>query len=297
MKKIFITAAVVLATFTMSAKVFENVGPVQQVQGITVDAPVISADGSFVVSASTNGLDKIDLASGKAETIVKGSGFSRVALSPDGNTVVYAKTTYDKNHLSYKSLEATDIATGKTQTLVKASRDLAAGVALGNTEVKAVNDGRMAKKSINKGAQASAQLPVVAINKGHLTVDGKTIDPQGKGSYLWPQLSPDGKKIVYWLTYRGCFTCNIDGTDVRPVGGIRAAVWAGNDAVVGMVEQDANAQVLTASKLVAIDLNSGEEQTLTPESVIAMYPSVDTNANRVAFTDPEGNLYFINIAK
>lgn len=295
MKKFFISAAVVLTSLAMSAQVF-NVGEVQQVGGVYVDEPVIAADGNFVVSANAKGLSKIDLASGAVETIVEGNNISRVAISPDGKTVAYTKTTFDKNHLGYKSLEAVNLETGAKQTVVKPSRNLAAGLALTDAQVVAVNNGRMAKKTINKGAATTAR-PVVAINYGHLTVDGKNIDPQGKGSYLWPSLSPDGTKIVYWLVYRGCFVCDLDGSNARPVGGLRAAVWAGNDAIIGMVEEEGNSQVVEASALVAVDLNSGEKQVITPDTVKAQFPSVNADATRVAFTDPDGLLYYVNISK
>ncbi|MBD5170500.1 MAG: hypothetical protein HDT07_00610 [Bacteroidales bacterium] len=294
MKKIFISAAVVLASLSMSAKVF-TVGDVQQVNGVSVDQPVIAADGSFVVTPAAKGLQKIDLASGETEIIVNGDGISRVAISPDGNTIAYVKTTFDKNHLSYKSLQTVNLETQKQETVVKPTRNLAAGVALTDAQVAGLNNGKVAKKAVSK--TAAPTRPVVAVNYGHLTVNGKTIDPQGKGSYLWPSLSPDGTKIVYWLVYRGCFVCDLDGSNVQPVGGLRAAVWAGNDAVIGMDEKEGNAQVVEASSLVAFDLNSGEKQVLTPATVKAQFPSVDANATRVAFTDPDGKLYYMNLSK
>lgn len=294
MKKFFISAAVVLASLSMSAKVF-TVGDVQQVNGVVVDEPVIAADGSFVVTSAANGLHKVDLASGATELIVKGEGLSRVAISPDGNTIAYVQTTFDKNHLSYKSLQTVNLETKKHETVVKQSRNLADGVALTDARIVGLNNGKMAKKAVSTAT--AAERPVVATSYGHLTVDGQAIDPQGKGSYLWPSLSPDGTQIVYWLVYRGCFVCNLDGSNPRPVGGLRAAVWAGNDAVIGMNDIENDDQVVVASSLVAVDLNSGEKQVLTPETVIAMYPSVDANATRVAFTDNNGNLYYVNLSK
>ena len=294
MKKFFITAVAVLSVLSLSAKVF-NTSEIHRVDLANgIDKPVISADGSFVVAQGSNGLQKIDLASGATETLVKGSNLYGVTISQDGKTVAYTRPSFDKKHLRYTALEAVNVDSKKVETVVKASRNMAAGVAVSNQGVKAINNGKVATKVVNKAAQAQAERAVVAIDRGHLMVNGKAIDPQGKGSYLWPSLSPDGTKIVYWCAYRGCFVCNLDGSNAQAVGGLRAAVWAGNDAIIGMVSED-NGEYVTASKLIAHDLKTGEKQVLTSENIIAMYPSA--TASRVSFTDTEGNLYFMDINK
>lgn len=300
MKKFFISAAAVLAALSLNAKVF-TVGDVHQVNlGNTgIDQPALSADGNFVIALNNakGGLQKIDLATGTMETVVEGSDLYDVAISADGKTVVYTRPSFNDKHLRHTSMEAVNLDTRNVETIVKASRNMAAGVALTNTTAKAINNGKVAKKSVNKNADKQADRAVVAINRGHLTVNGKAIDPQGAGSYLWPSLSPDGTKIVYWCVYRGCFVCDLDGSNAQPVGGLRAAVWAGNDVVIGMDEKEGNAQQVEASALVAHSLATGEKQVLTPETVRAQYPSANADATRVAFTDPEGNLYYIDITK
>jgi len=299
MKKFLIAAAVLVASLSMNAEVF-NVGTLQKVEtsGI-IDKPVLSADGSFVVAKGAKGLDKINLANGAKETLVEGQGLYNVAITPDGSNVVYTRPSFNKNHLRYNAVERVNIANGKKDVLVKASRNLSSGAAVTNGTVSVVNNGRMQSKAI--GANTSDVRPVVAIYQGHLTVthNGKTvnIDPQGRGSYLWPSLSPDGTKIVYWCVYRGCFVCNLDGSDARPLGNLRAAVWAGNDAIIGMKNVDDEEGAIKASSLVAADIATGETQVLTPESVVAVFPSVNASATRVAFNDIDGNLYYFDINK
>lgn len=296
MKKLFISAAVILATLSMSAKVFTP-GEVHRVNiGQSIDQPVLSADGTFVVTSNVaRSIDRIDLATGKVTPIVEGEGLYNVTVSPDGNTVAYTRPSYNDKHLRFISLETVDMTTGQKQVVVKPSRNLSAGIALTDSKVTAVNNGRKASKAIS--GKTAAERPVVAIDHGHLTVDGNAIDPQGRGSYLWPSLSPDGTKIVYWMVYRGCFVCDLDGSNPRAIGGLRAAVWAGNDAVIGMVEEEGTRQVIESSALVAVDLNTGEKQVITPETVRAMYPSANADATRVAFTDPDGNLYYMDLNK
>ena len=295
MKKLFITAAAVLSVLALNAQVF-TVGELHQVNlnGVNVDRPVLSADGSFVVAQGTGGLQKIDLASGAIQTVASGVDLYHATISPDGKTVVYTRPSYDKNHLRYTAMEAVNLETGKVETIVKPSRNMAAGAAVSNQGVSAINNGKITKKVVNKLGEAQAARPVVAINRGHLMVDGKILDPQGKGSYLWPALSPDGTKIVYRLVNRGTFVCDLDGSNIQPVGNISAAVWAGNDALVGMVTED-NGEYVTAGRIVAHDLKSGEKQVLTNDDMIAVYPSA--TANRISFVDAEGNLYFMDINK
>ena len=299
MKKIFITASALLAVMAMNASVF-NTGKMTKVEGAVAEKPVISADGSFVVSQNNvkGGIEKINLADGSSSVVAQGKGLYHLALSPDGSTVAFTRPTFNDQHLKLTSIEAVDMNTGKLQTIVKAGRQVSSGLTLTNNGVTAVNKGRQATKAVSGKAQAA---PVVAIDHGHLTltVNGKTtvLDPQGRGSYLWPSLSPDGTKIVYWLVYRGCFVCDLDGSNARPMGGIRAAVWAGNDALVGVESTDDTAQIPETSVLVAVDINSGERQTLTDKSILAQFPSVNADATRMAFSDMEGNLYYMDLSK
>lgn len=295
MKKFFIAAAVLVASLSMNAEVF-SVGAIQKVENTgNVEKPVLSADGSFVVVNGAKGLEKINLADGSKVTVVEGANLYDVAISPDGTKVVYTRPSFNKQ-LRHTAVESVDLASGKKEVIVKASRNMSAGVALTNGTVSAVNNGRMQKKAI--GNAADAERAIVSIYQGHLQVtrDGKTvnIDPQGRSSYLWPQLSPDGTKIVYWCAYQGCFVCDLDGSNPVRLGELRAAVWAGNDAVVGMKDTD-DGEYITASKLIAADIKTGEKQVLTGEDIIAMYPAA--SANRVAFNDPEGNLYYFDINK
>ncbi|MCH5219779.1 MAG: PD40 domain-containing protein [Muribaculaceae bacterium] len=295
MKKFFISAVAVLAVLSLNAKVF-TVGDIHQVNhgNGSIDKPVISADGSFVVAQGTSGLQKIDLTTGKVEQLVKGHDLYNITISADGKTVAYTRPSYGKDHLRYTALEAVNVDTKKSEVVVKASRNLASGTAVTNQGVKALNNGKIAKKTINKQAVAQEERPVIAINMGHLMVNGKAIDPQGKGSYLWPSLSPDGTKVVYWYVGKGCFVSNLDGSNVQPVGNLQAAVWAGNDALVGMQTKD-NGEYVTEGRIVAHSLVNGENQVLTSDNMIAVYPSA--TASRIAFVDEAGSLYFMDINK
>ncbi len=299
MKKFFYTAALMLASLSMSAQLV-NVQSVQRINaGVTIDKPVISADGNFVVAQTgSNGIVKIN-ADGSYTKVASTKSAYNLRLTADGQNVVFCQPEYRSNHLRYVSLQSANIVTKQVSTIVKASRHLNSGVGVAGSSVTAVEKGKVKVKSLS-GAKAISS-PVASINYGHLdiTVNGKTttIDPQGRGSYIWPSISPDGKKVVYWCVGAGCFVCNLDGSNVQRVGELRAAVWAGNNRLVGMDEVEGYAQQVTASSLRVYDLSTGVSQTITDSSVKAQYPSASADGSRIAFTTPEGELYMISLTK
>jgi hypothetical protein len=129
-----------------------------------------------------------------------------------------------------------------------------------------------------------------------ITVNGKTrnLSPNGNQfSYLWPSLSPDGTKVLYYLAAHGAYVCNLDGSNVRKVGQMRAPVWYDDNTIVGMMDKD-DGEFIYASTIVATTLD-GATQTLTDDATIAMYPHAA--AGKIAFSTPAGEAYIINVTK
>lgn len=265
-------------------------------QGVVADAPVISPDGNSVAYQSGSALNLVDLSTGKTVKLTDNGISYNLGFTEDGSKVIFRQRTTDKNGLSYTTLKSVDKNGGNEAVLVKATRNLE-GVAVNGNNVVAIEKKKARTK--NLGSAKVADRPVVSIEKGHLnvTVNGKTttIDPQGRGSYLWPALSPDGKKIVYWLSYRGCFVCNLDGSNPVSLGELRAAKWLDNSNVIGMLDRD-NGEQVTSSKLVAKSLD-GKVQDVTPETMIAMFPSANADGSKVAFCSNKGELFILELVK
>lgn len=298
MKKLFMTVAAML-TFVIGSAQLVTVESVNKVDGILTEKAAISPDGEFVVVNTANSLKRINLADGTQSVIATGEGLYNVAVSADGNKVVYTRPSYNKKHMRYNSLEAVDLSNGKVTTIVKPTRNLNAGYSVVNGTVNAVEKGKL--RTVATGNAKAVKAPVASISYGHLqvTVNGKTttLDPQGRGSYLWPSVSPDGTRLAYWLVGKGCFTCNLDGTDIKSHGPLRTAVWAGNDILVGQDEVEGQAQQLRACAIVALDVNTNEVQKLTDDNLVAFYPSASADGSRIAFTTRNGEVYIINIKK
>ena len=258
----------------------------------------ISPQGDYLLLTSTTnqGLTKLDLTSGQTQVISNApSAGHNVKISPDGQTVVYREGSFNEKHLRMSTLRSVNLATGESQVLVKPTRNLQ-GYNVDATSVGAVNKGKFSNKAI--GATKAQKVPVLSVNQGQLmlTVNGKTrkLSPNGdQFSYMWASLSPDGTKVLYYQAAHGTYVCDLNGTNVRKVGKMRAPVWYDDDTVVGMMDLD-DGEFIYASTIVAATLD-GTTQTLTGDDTIAMYPHAI--AGKIVFSTPTGEAYMINVTK
>ena len=258
----------------------------------------ISPQGDYLLltSATNQGLTKLDLSTHQTQVISTApSAGHNVMITPDGQTVVYRESSFNEKHLKYSTLKSVNLATGASQTLVKPTRDLQ-GYAIDATSAGVVNKGKFSKKAV--GNTKAQNVPVLSIKKDQLmiTVNGKTrnLSPNGSGySYLWASLSPDGTKVLYYQAAHGAYVCDLDGSNVRKVGKMRAPVWYDDNTIVGMLDLD-DGELVYASTIVAATLD-GTTQVLTDDSTIAMYPHAANG--KIAFSTPAGEAYIINVTK
>ena len=291
MKKVFLAIALI-ASLGVNAQIL-NVGKTTKVEmpeNVKVSTAQLSHDGKWAVISQQSciGLDKVDLATSQLTRISDtGLGFD-LKIAGDNKTVIYRESTIDANHRRFTTLKSVNIANGVTSTVSGATR---------NTFAFAADAARVLRA--NAGSRTSEALrPVASINRGSLcvTINGVTniIAPQGTEgqSYLWPSVSPDGKKVLYFLVGEGAFVCNLDGSNPVAQGVLRAPVWYNNNIIVGMDHHDDGTKT-TSSKLIAKSIDSNTTQVISNSSVKAMYPSV--GANNISFVTPSGELYLINI--
>ena len=276
MKKIFFSLALAVSMMA-SAQVFE-VGQLTKLNTPTdtdVKVAGVSADGSYVLitNGSNHGLRRYDVATGKTSTITNapGAGYN-VQISNDGQEVVYRETTIGKDQLRKHNVVRMNMADAKRTTVAKAQRD-AKSMVVSNSTMSVTIDNRL----------------IV------LTRNGKniTLAPNGSHeSYIWPSISPDGKKLCYFVCGKGCYVANLDGSNKQFVGRkAQAAQWYDNNTLIVMASYDDGHQI-TASTIYAYTLD-GKKQALTDDSIIAMYPYATKNA--IVFSTIEGETYMLNV--
>ena len=258
----------------------------------------ISPKGDYLLLSGVqlNGLVKYDLATGKSEVLstALGAGMD-VTISADGKNIVYREDKF-VNGLRYSDLQQKNLSTGAKTQLLNATRNLNKVDMQGGTAM-IVNNGRLTKKVVAKSS-VKATAPVASINNRQLmiTKDGVTsvLSPNGKQySYIWPSVSPDGKKVCYFVCGMGCYVSDIDGKNVKEIGILRAAQWVDNNTLVGMHDTD-DGKVITSSSIVVKTLN-GKSQVLTDDSLVAMYPYASADGKKIVFSTLDGDAYIINV--
>lgn len=299
MKKVLLS----LLTVTLSVSAFAqilNVGSIERIstpKGTMVAGISPKGDYLLVTGMQLEWLAKYDLTTGKTEVLTEALGAGNEAkISADGKTVVYREDSFVQG-LRYTDVVSKNLATGAGVKLANATRNLNA-ISLQGGNAVIVNSGRLTKKVVTKSLSTTVSQPVVSIDNKQLmiTKNGVTsvLSPNGtQYSYIWASVSPDGKKVCYYVCGVGCFVSNIDGSNVKELGILRAAKWYDNNTVVGMRDYD-DGHTITSSSIVAMTID-GKRQTLTSNSMIAMYPHASVEGKKIAFTTLEGETYIINV--
>ncbi len=304
MKKSLLTLVFCAASMLAGAQVVEvqSVAQVPMQDGIDVNIPRISPDGRFAIvsTLADNSLHRVDLTTGATEKVADNGSALHLSFTPDGGNIVFKSTTVAKDRRRYYAVRLVELGSGYSRNLSSPARHCA-GFTVSPAGVLSLSEnGRFSARQLRGNATTSAVegQAVVNIHYGHLELtlpDGtvKNLDPQGKGSYLWPNLSPDGTKVAYFLVGHGCYVCDLDGSNVRRLGYFHAPAWLGNDAVVAMNDIFDGNEVVSSS-IVALSLD-GKVQTLTDSSVKAFNPWATADGKQITFSTAEGDLYVINL--
>ena len=280
-----------------------NVSSIDQMRipdsdNMILQAAAISPQGDYLLLSTDTkqGLYKWDLATSGMTTITEDAGAgSEARISEDGSLVVYGEVSYKNKH-RHEAVKSVDLASGKKQTLVKATRNLQGFDVQGGTATT-VTGGKARNHSLRKGAPAVTR-PVLSHHhlKLYITRDGVTTELAPNGAdkhYIWASLSPNGERVLYYVSGFGAFVCNIDGSNVIGMGNLTAPKWWDDNTIVGMNETDGEYSII-ASAIVAKSLD-GIEQVLTGDDVIATYPLPCSQSGKIAFSTPSGEIYVINV--
>jgi Tol biopolymer transport system component len=277
MRKTILLVAIALVSVIAQAQVLEIVSMRKVTTPELKEGKVvgISPKGDYLLltDMDNTGLVRYDLAT-KATTVItkaQGAGWD-VKISQDGNKITY-RQRHDNNPMIRYDIMQYNMTDGKAVVRAQAQRGTAQIVAADAKSTVAVNE----------------DLHLVLNHNGKSIV----LTPNGANeAYNWPSISPDGSKILYYVSGRGCFVCDINGNNVQKIANhCRAAQWYDNNTIVGMADED-DGKVLTASAIVVYTLD-GKNQILVGKHMMAIYPFA--TEGKIAFSTAAGEMYLMQV--
>lgn len=277
MRKTILLIAIALVSVITQAQVLEIVSTRKVAAPDLQEGKVvgISPKGDYLLltSMDNKGLVRYDLSTQATAIITEAEGAGwNVKISQDGNKITY-RQRHDNNQLIRHDIMQYNVAEGKAVVRAQAQRGTAQLVAADAQSTVAVNE----------------DLHLVLNHNGKSII----LTPNGTNeAYNWPSISPDGSKILYYVSGRGCFVCDINGNNVRKITNhCRAPKWYNNNTIVGMADED-DGKVLTASAIVVYTLD-GKSQILVDKHMMAIYPVAAEG--KIAFSTAAGEMYVLNV--
>ena len=236
----------------------------------------ISPAGDYVLLTNDidKGLIRYDLATGAQTQLTDalGAGWA-VKISKDGKDIVYREMTIGEDKLVKHDIVKMNMVKKEASVVAKEQRDMLNLVHANNANSVTINE----------------DLHMVVVKNGKNIV----LTPNGKEeAYNWASISPDGKSILYYVSLKGCYVCDINGNNVRFIARhCRAPQWYNNNIIVGMADED-DGKFLTASAIVAYNLQ-GQCQILVGKSNMALYPYAVEG--KIAFSNAAGEVFLTNV--
>ena len=275
--KLPIFLSVLICTSELSAQVLK----VNSVQKLNIPHQVekimLAPSGDFLLESNFNnqGLIKIDLKTFNEQVITNAAGAGYNASILKNGDIIYREVT--KEPIKKISIRRYNTKKETSTVLLAATRENIQTTNLADADNIITNN--------------DFQL--------QLTLNGQTsvLTPLGKEArYIWPAISPNKKKLLFFVSGDGAYVTDIDGKKPIALGILRAAKWYNDSIVVGQRDID-NGEITTSSQIIAKNIMTNQEQILTNDSVIAMYPSVSNKGDKILFSTPQGDAFLINIIK
>lgn len=278
MKKMILLCAICAISMLTNAQLLEVVSTQQLRTPSSEELKVagFSPKGDYLLLTTdvNNGLICYDLATGATQTISEASGAGwSVKISEDGQCIVYRERYMDANQLMKHNIVKYDMSDQKKAIVAKNQRNLNQLVHANGANSVTINE----------------DLHMMLVHNGKNII----LAPNGTNeAYNWASISPDGQNILYYVSGKGCYTCDLKGGNVQYIADhCRAPQWYDNNTIIGMHDED-DGKYLTASAIVAYNLQ-GQKQILVNKEMMATYPYAAEG--QIAFSTAGGEIYLMKV--
>jgi hypothetical protein len=224
-----------------------------------------------------------------------GTGYEPI-FDLNDSKIFYRKTTFN-NGRRYDAIESYDLVKKQKQTMITPQRDLKQAKTYQNGFVVYANK-KLLKSTFGKTNSndiiyiTTEDLKIVLINNNIR----KELNPlkMDVSRYLWVNLSPNGKMILFTAAGKGTFICDLSGKIIANIGLLNAPVWYNDNFVIGMQDKD-DGHRLVSSKIIMVSVNNKSKIDISLPNQIAMYPAASQKSGMIAYNTQDGKIYITQI--
>ena len=240
-------------------------------------------------SGDSYGLKMYDFADNVVTRISDEQGAGIDACFNAQGDVYYVTQKVNANNLVYRTGMRYSVATAKSEVVLEAQHGYV------RPELGTADNGfRGAKKSYApaKGLGTSVYVQGSTL---YITTNGvtKSYSPVASyAGYLWPSLSPDGKKVAFFAAGKGIVVTDLAGNVLSMPGKYEMPCWYDNHYLVAQNAKDDGHQ-FTSSQIMLVKADGSFATNLTSATSMAMQPT--SAAGKIVYTTIDGLLYQMTI--
>jgi len=307
MKKIILLLALVSFSLAQNVKV-ESIKEIPT-DGESYYFAKFNPNGKEIIFSKTNyqGLYSYNL---EKKAITKLNGHSGAGYEPtfseDGKTI-YFRTDNFVNGRRFSSLLSQNIENKTEKIILKDQRNLLPPKLSNSGNISFILNNKAniiqqnsLKKSSNPIISNISNETIVFIDNTKISLiqngTTKILDPIGNGNYIWPSISPDGKKLLFTDVRSGTYISNLKGDILVELGHASAPSWSSDgNWICYMVEKD-DGERFTDSEIFIVSSDGKNKYQLTnTNDKIEMYPSWSPDSEKIVFHSNSGNIFIMNL--
>jgi Tol biopolymer transport system component len=260
-------------------------------------APQFSKDGKtlYLTTANYQGIWEFSLNNKQLKTITldEGAGYG-FDVSSDSRQIAYRRTlNADKPLNRTQEIVLMDLS-DNSSSIIEKGNDLSIPV-LNNTSVVYSSNNKI--KNIASLKSTGIKVLGIENTKIVLNKNGEKLlfDPLGNGSYIWPSLSPDGKKLLAYDMSIGTFICDIDGKNILKLGRKNYPQWTRDGKwIIYMNDKDDGHNVLSSDIFAVSPVTKKTVQLTNTNNIIEMNPSCSPVENKITYNTLSGEIYILS---
>lgn len=256
----------------------------------------------FFSSANYNGLWYFDRKLNTINPFVseQGAGYE-FAFSKDGSSVLFRVNEYSEKGIRIaQKIIKKNIETNE-QRIIETGRHLSSPKVLAGNEIAYTKEDNMMIKAESGSRNITEPGAIVFIENTKLVYYSggvkKVLAPLGdEEHYIWPSLSPDGKKILFTVTGKGTFITDLNGKILVDLGTARYPRWSPDGKWIScMVDKD-NGVVITSSELFVVSADGKRRYQLTDtKDEIEMYAEWANTTSSLVYHSDAGQIFIMKL--